>query len=63
MTELTTHQAFQAMVIFLEKFYDRTQSNDVGGLLGDLMIRPDGSTADPAAWQDWIDSIRQAQRQ
>jgi hypothetical protein len=36
---LTKEQAFKAMVIFLERFYERTQSDDVGGLLGDMMLR------------------------
>ena len=45
METLITKQAFRAMVIFLEEFYDRTQSDDVGGLLGDLMIMEDETTA------------------
>ena len=55
--ELTTKQAFEAMVLFLEEFYNRTQSDDVGGLLGDLILLEDGSTADPAAWYDWVECV------
>ncbi len=57
MSDLTVKQAFQAMVLFLEGFYERTQSDDVGALLGDLLILEDGSTADPAAWDDWLNSV------
>jgi hypothetical protein len=57
---LTNEQAFKAMVFFLEAFYARTTSNDVGGLLGDLMRRTDGGTADRAAWADWLESVRKA---
>ena len=46
------------MVLFLEEFYNRTQSDDVGGLLGDLILLEDGSTADPAAWYDWVECVK-----
>jgi hypothetical protein len=58
METLTKEQAFKAMVIFLEGFYERTQSDDVGGLLGDMILRENGTTADSAAWEDWIKSVR-----
>jgi hypothetical protein len=46
---LTKEQAFKAMVIFLEGFYERTQSDDVGGLLADMMLRENGTTEFPAS--------------
>jgi len=58
--KLTGKQAFQAMVLFLEGFYERTESDDIGALLGDLQILEDGNTADPAAWEDWLGSVEQA---
>ena len=57
MDKLTEQQAFEAMVLFLEGFYKRTKSDDVGGLLGDLILLEDGSTADPAAWDDWMKCV------
>ena len=45
------------MVKFLEGFFIRTGSDDVGALLGDLQFLADGHTADPAAWNDWLDCI------
>ena len=54
METLTAKQAFEAMSVFLDTFYDRTQSDEIGGLLGDLQIVGDGMPADPAAWQDWM---------
>jgi hypothetical protein len=57
---ITTNQAFTAMVIFLEGFYERTKSDDVAGLLGDLILMADGNTADPAAWLDWLESIERS---
>jgi hypothetical protein len=46
---VTELQAFNAMRKFLEMYYQRTASDDIGSLLGDLQILRDGSTADPAA--------------
>jgi hypothetical protein len=54
---LTELEAFKAMVRFLESYYQRTESDDIGSLLGDLQLLQDGGTADPAAWQDWILAI------
>ena len=50
--------AFKAMQFFLENYYEQTKSDDVGSLLGDLQILSDKSTADPAAWCDWIKSVQ-----
>ena len=55
---LTDRQAFEAMVLFLESFYERTNSDDVAVLLGQLMILEDGETADPAAWHDWMSGVQ-----
>lgn len=57
MEQLTIKQAFQVMVSFLENFYERTGADDIGILLGDLQILEDGVTADPAAWEDWLESV------
>ncbi|WP_008310588.1 hypothetical protein [Leptolyngbya sp. PCC 6406] len=59
MEQLTERQAFEAMVLFLEQVYERTESDDIGGLLSDLMIAANNQTADPAAWQDWLNCIHQ----
>jgi hypothetical protein len=56
--KLTEKQAFEAMVLFLEGFYQRTQSDEVGGLLSDLLMAERGTTADPAAWQDWMNCVQ-----
>jgi hypothetical protein len=58
MEQLTIRQAFETMVLFLEGVYSRTGSDDLGSLLGDLQMLDDGTTADPAAWQDWLKSVR-----
>ena len=55
--KLTIAQAFDAMSKFLEGYYERTSSDDVGSLLGDMRILKNGGTADPAAWDDWLKSV------
>ena len=54
---LNEKEAYNAMVSFLDSYYQRTKSDDVGSLLGDLMMLSDGTTADPAAWEDWLQAI------
>ena len=54
---LNEKQAFQAMVLFLEEYYRRGKSDDIAMLLSSLIMLEDGSTADPAMWSDWIQSI------
>lgn len=60
METLTIHQAYRAMIHFLEGFYERTGSDDVAVLLGGMQILKDGRTADPAAWSDWMKSVTDA---
>ncbi len=56
--KLTKLEAFLAMTKFLEGYYQRTSSDDVGSLLSGMQILQDGDTADSAAWYDWIESVK-----
>lgn len=56
--KLSYKEAFISMTCFLEKYYNRTNSDDVGSLLGDLIFLQDEITADPAAWQDWLKCVK-----
>ena len=56
--QLSSLQAFKVAVCFLEHFYYKTSSDDLGSLLGDMQLLEDGSgTWDSAAWHDWIDAL------
>lgn len=59
---LTTEQAFLAMFAFLEIHFQRFGPGEVGTVLSEISLLPDGSTVDPAAWDDWIRSVRKAKR-
>jgi len=57
MKKLTILEAFEAMKVFLDGYYERTHSGDIGSLLDELEFLEDGGTADPAAWEDWEESV------
>lgn len=56
---LTGEQAYAAMYYFLDQFYQRTQSDDVGGLLGSMSLVA-GEPADSAIGGDWEEAIEYA---
>lgn len=53
-------QALNAMRTFLEMYYERTSSDDIGSLLGDLQLLSDTETVDPAAWIDWMEAVQRS---
>lgn len=57
---LTELEAFNAMRTFLEAYWQRglRESDEIAGLLGGLRLLPDGITADPAQWHDWLAAVR-----
>ena len=61
MKTLTVQKAFAAMGLFLENYYEQTQSDDIGALLGDIQLLEDGMTVDPAAWEEWLVCVNQVE--
>ncbi len=59
---LTEKEAYAAMFTFLEQLYNWTKSDDIGGLLGDMSILPNGDTADPAIWHEWLECLSKAKQ-
>lgn len=51
---LTIEEAYKAMFLYLENLYHLTNSDDLGGFLGSMVMLPDGKPIDPAVWEDWI---------
>jgi hypothetical protein len=60
METLTDKEAFLAMYSFLEAYYERGKSDDIGALLSGLSLLTDGGTADPGFWKDWLEAIGKA---
>lgn len=52
--------AYLATYDYLNHLYSRTQSPELGTLLSEMSVLNDGSTADPAAWSDWLKSVQRA---
>ena len=61
---LTITEAFRAMLIFVDRYYERggCQSEDIATLLSGISqtVWADGSTNDPAQWQDWLNAVQAA---
>jgi hypothetical protein len=55
---LTIDDAYDAVFYFLDDFFMRTKSGDIGCLAGDMAFLEDGSSADSAATSDWEDSVQ-----
>ena len=58
---LSSEQAFQALFVFLNDYYERTGGKaELGEVLGDIQLNSaDGVPFDPAAWGDWLAAIDQ----
>ncbi|MBQ0799634.1 MAG: hypothetical protein KBT63_10145 [Porticoccaceae bacterium] len=55
--KLTSEQAYLAMFTFLEAYYERGKSDEIGGMLGSMSLLEDGGTADPAIAADWNEAV------
>jgi hypothetical protein len=54
---LSARQAFLAMTDFIWR-YAESAGDDLISLLGDTDMESDGQPTDPAAWDDWLLSVR-----
>ena len=57
MEQLSTEQAFAAMVLFLRGYWERGNSEEIGDILSGLMLLAEHRTADPAYWEDWMNAV------
>lgn len=55
---LTFDEAYDAMFAYLDEYYNRTKSDDIGSLLSGMQLLKDGCSADPAAMHDWKESVK-----
>lgn len=60
---ITIQETYHCMILFLEKYYQRTQSDDIGSLLGDLQLTKEEESFDPAALEEWKKCLKKAQEQ
>ena len=60
---LTTKEAYAAMYLFLSDLYEKAGLDQLGGVLGGMSVLPDGTTADPACWDDWLRFVDKSKSQ
>ncbi|MBO0930511.1 hypothetical protein [Fibrella aquatilis] len=57
--QLTIKEGYMAMIAYLENLNSLVESDELPSFLGSMALMKDGSTMDPAAWEDWIDAVNQ----
>ena len=55
---LTKKDAYLAMFSFLEDYYARTKSDEIGSLLSGMCLMHDGMPMDPAYWSEWERAVQ-----
>lgn len=60
--EIDTHQAYVAMMVFLNHYYRLTSTGEVGDLLASMDLVARGETVDPAMWDEWLLAIDAARK-
>lgn len=56
--KITILEAYKAMVAFLDDYYVRFGQDSLGSVLGSIHLINDETTADPAAWFDWLEAVK-----
>jgi hypothetical protein len=63
MDSLTTEEAYRAMFFFIEELWHRTKYDELAaGILGDIQLLPDNTSADPAAKLNWLEAVEKVKK-
>jgi hypothetical protein len=54
---MTAEQAYRAMLAFLQREVELTESSDLADLVSEYKLGPDGQTRDPAIWDAWMVAV------
>ena len=54
---MTVEQAYRAMLAFLEREVELTESSDLADLVSEYKLDADGQTRDPALWEEWLAAV------
>jgi hypothetical protein len=57
---LTQKEAYLAMFSFLEDYYSRTKSDEIGSMLSGMCLMTDGKPMDGAYWNEWEQSVQKS---
>jgi hypothetical protein len=58
---MTAEQAYQAMLAFLQREVELTESSDLADLVSEYRIGADGRPRDASLWDEWLEAVRQVQ--
>jgi hypothetical protein len=58
---MTAEQAYQAMLAFLQREVELTESSDLADLVSEYRLGADGRPRDPSLWEEWMEAVRQVQ--
>jgi len=62
--KVSVREAYLAMFEYLQRYYERGKSDEIGSMLGSLSLLRDGESVDPAAISDFLvsmDAVRRAE--
>jgi hypothetical protein len=60
---LTIEQAYEVMFEFIKGYYYRLGEPDLLGLLlGGFRFLESEKSADPAAWEDWLEAVKKVRQ-
>jgi hypothetical protein len=59
---ITVEQAYRAMLAFLEREVELTESSDLADLVSEYKLGTDGETRDPALWEEWLAAVASVRR-
>jgi hypothetical protein len=59
---MTVEQAYRAMLAFLEREVELTESSDLADLVSEYKLGADGKTRDPALWEEWMEAVASVRR-
>ena len=54
---MTAEQAYQAMLAFLQREVELTESSDLADLVSEYRLGTDGQPVDPAVWHGWLEAV------
>jgi hypothetical protein len=54
---MTVEQAYRAMLAFLAREVELTESSDLADLVSEYKLDADGRTRDPAVWEAWLVAV------
>lgn len=54
---MTAEQAYQAMLAFLQREVELTESSDLADLVSEYRLGADGQPVDPAVWHGGLEAV------